>query len=230
MTNITNPSYKIEAVLYENRFIQVCRVRHAHGNNTVIKRLKPEAANSRVQAHFRREFDFLARIDLPGVIKALRLVESDSSLLMELEDIGGESLNRILADGKKLPLQQFLELAAGLAETLARLHGLRIVHKNINPAHIILNTETGESRLIGFDIADELPLRHVALQPPAALEGDLAYLSPEQTGRINRSVDYRTDFYSLGATFPATHRPAAVSDGRRIGHGALSHRHTPIST
>ena len=98
-------------------------------------------------------------------------------------------------------MEHFLELAAGLADTLAGLHGLGIVHKNISPAHIVCNPAGGRFYLIGFSRAGDLPLRTVPLQLPAALEGELDYISPEGTGRINRAIDHRSDLYSLGATF-----------------------------
>ena len=176
------------------------RGRRGDRKAVIFKRMATDAGP---QAHrrFRHEYNLLSRIDLPGVVKAFGLTEADGGLVMELEDIGGESLDRILSPGEKLSLKQFLDLAVGLAETLAGLHQQRIVHKHINPAHIVMNTDSGQFRLIGFGIADELPQSEVALQPPAAIEGNLAYIAPEQTGRMNRRVDYRSDFYSLGATF-----------------------------
>ncbi len=194
-------TYEAVDELYESRRTQIWRGhRLASGEPVVLKVLKPEAATDREHARFRHEFLLTARAELPGVIKTFSLESFDGSLLMVLEDIGGESLERLCAR-TPLSLPRFLELAIGLADTVARLHQRRIIHKDINPANIVLAPETGEYRLIDFGIADELPQHEVAPRPPAALEGTLAYISPEQTGRMNRAVDYRTDFYSLGATF-----------------------------
>lgn len=166
----------------------------------ILKVLRPEAATEDGLARIRNEFNILSGLNLPGVIKAYRLEPYESSLVMVLEDIGGTSLDRILGN-KPLPLGQFLLLATRIAGIIGSIHQQRITHKNVNPSHIIWNPGSGQLQLIGFDLADELPQLSVSLQPPTALEGNLAYISPEQTGRMNRPVDYRTDFYSLGVTF-----------------------------
>jgi PAS domain S-box-containing protein len=193
--------YEILEPLHESPLTLISRARRAGtGEAVVLKLLKPDAATEDEVARFRREFDITARASLPGVVKAYGLEQHDGGLAMVLEDIGGESLDRP-AGRMELSLVSFLELAVGLADTLAGLHQRRIIHKDINPAHIVFNAETGCFRLIDFGIADELPQRSIAPRPPAALEGTLEYISPEQTGRVNRALDYRTDFYSLGVAF-----------------------------
>ncbi len=193
--------YEIAEQLYESRCTLVCRgCRTGSSESVIVKVLKPAAATEGELTRFRREFSILSKVDLPGVAKAQALEEFEGSLLMVLEDIGGQALDRLCA-GAPLPLAQFLELAVGLADTVAGLHHLRIIHKDVNPAHIVFNPGTRQFRLIDFGIADNLPQRTVEPQPPSALEGTLAYISPEQTGRMNRAVDYRSDFYSLGITF-----------------------------
>jgi hypothetical protein len=181
----------------------VCRAqRREDGLPVVIKRLRPEVAREAKEAGalcLRREYDLLAKLDLPGVVKVLDLTEDEGGPALVMEDIGGEGLHHLLAR-TQLSLPQFLALASGLADTISGLHRQGIIHKDINPRHIIYNQATGQFRLTGFAIAEELAQRVVAPRPPAALEGSLAYISPEQTGRTNRALDYRTDFYSLGAT------------------------------
>ncbi|MEJ2622251.1 MAG: AAA family ATPase [Candidatus Thiodiazotropha sp.] len=167
---------------------------------TVVRKWLAMDAQPEAYSRLQREFALLSKIDLPGVVKPLDLLETDGGRAMLLEDIGGKSLRHMLASNTQLSLEHSLNLAMGLAETLAQLHQQRIVHKAINPDHIIINVASGEFRLIGFGFADELPQSEVAMQPPGAIEGDLTYISPEQTGRMNRRVDYRTDFYSLGIT------------------------------
>ncbi|HWT80138.1 MAG TPA: serine/threonine-protein kinase PknK, partial [Candidatus Methylomirabilis sp.] len=196
-----NPRYEILKNVCERPTILVCRARRLQsGERVILKILRSEAAGKENQDRFRREFGILSKVDIPGVVRAYGLEESSCGLMMVLEDIGGESLQR-LASGTALPVAQFLDLAIGLAATLAELHHLQIVHNAVCPAHIVLNSETGQFRLIGFGMAHELPHLTVTAQSPADMKGNLAYVSPEQTGRMNRSVDYRTDFYSLGATF-----------------------------
>src|SRR6476646_426064 len=88
-----------------------------------------------------------------------------------------------------------------LASTLGHLHEQQIIDKDIKPQNIVINAETQEIQLIDFSIASQLERENSTLSHPDLLEGTLAYMSPEQTGRMNRSIDYRTDFYSLGVTF-----------------------------
>jgi PAS domain S-box-containing protein len=199
---MTNRLLGFEATekLFESGRTSVWRgQRRTSAEPVVLKLLKPEVATGSELARFRQEYLVTSKASgASGVVRAFALEEALASLLMVLEDIGGTSLDR---QPLPLSLKQFLELAIGLADTVAQLHQRRIIHKDINPSNIAFNPRTGQHRLFDFGVADELPLREVAPRPPAALEGTLAYISPEQTGRMNRPVDYRTDFYSLGVTF-----------------------------
>jgi predicted ATPase/signal transduction histidine kinase len=194
------PGYEARETLSEHPTVRVVRGRDTDGKPVVLKQLAADAG-AQARSRFRHEYEMLRRIDLPGVVKALALEGADGGLVMVLEDIGGDSLERMLAPGEKMPVRRFLDLALGLAGTLCTLHRLRIVHKDVNPFNVVVNVVSGEFRLIGFGVADELPQSQVANQPAAAVEGNLAYIAPEQTGRMNRPVDYRSDYYSLGATF-----------------------------
>ncbi|MCP4352679.1 MAG: AAA family ATPase, partial [Desulfobacterales bacterium] len=98
-------------------------------------------------------------------------------------------------------LETFLRISVRLSEALAEIHHNNIIHKDINPGNIVINTDTWETKVIDFGISTFLSRTQQETVSPEKLEGTLAYISPEQTGRMNRSVDYRTDFYSLGATF-----------------------------
>jgi predicted ATPase/signal transduction histidine kinase/GAF domain-containing protein len=194
------PYYEIVKKLYESRRTAVYRShRSADGEPVILKILKPDAATEDERARFRREFNITVRIDHPCVVKAYGLEEAQCSLMMVLEDIDGNSLDLTLKEAP-IAMTEFLELSIGLADALAGIHQLGIVHKGINPAHIIVNHKTGRINLIDFGIADELFRRDYFPQPSAAPEGTLPYISPEQTGRMNRAIDYRTDFYSLGIT------------------------------
>ena len=119
---------------------------------------------------------------------------------MVLEDFGGTSLDSSL-NGEPLALEPFLILAIQITSALGEVHQKNIIHKDINPANIVWNRNNNTTKLIDFGISSELPREISGLKAPSVLEGTLAYISPEQTGRMNRVVDYRTDFYSLGATF-----------------------------
>src|SRR5271170_3370401 len=98
-------------------------------------------------------------------------------------------------------LGRFLRLALGIATALGKAHQRALVHKDIKPANIFVNTASGNVRLTGFGIASRLPRERQTLAPPETIAGTLAYMAPEQTGRMNRSIDSRSDLYSLGVTF-----------------------------
>ena len=115
-----------------------------------------------------------------------------------MED-GGESLDRYLGD-QALDLYSALDISLKLTETIGEIHQNYIIHKDINPSNILLDPKTRELKVIDFGIASELSRETIAMQNPRGLEGTLNYISPEQTGRMNRAVDYRSDLYSLGAT------------------------------
>ncbi|MCA1992140.1 MAG: AAA family ATPase, partial [Coleofasciculus sp. S288] len=126
-----------------------------------------------------------------------------------MEDFGGIALSNYItsSEGKTCPflipdaLSEFLNIAIQIAETLKGLYSYRIIHKDIKPHNILINPETKQIKLIDFSISSLLPRENQEIQNPNLLEGTLAYMSPEQTGRMNRGIDYRSDFYSLGVTF-----------------------------
>lgn len=99
---------------------------------------------------------------------------------------------------RRLPVTRVLEIAISLTRTLADIHSRSIVHKAINPHHVLLSRDSGDLALTGFSIASELGQEQQATELSNQMEGSLAYISPEQTGRMNRSLDYRSDYYSLG--------------------------------
>ena len=128
------------------------------------------------------------------------------------------------------PLDEFFLVGLSLVEILENLHQKRIIHKDIKPANILINPETKEIFLIDFSIASLLPKETQELQNPNQLEGTLAYISPEQTGRMNRGIDYRSDFYSLGVTFYELltgQLPFESNDGMELVHCHIAKIPTP---
>ncbi|HEV3444972.1 MAG TPA: serine/threonine-protein kinase PknK, partial [Gemmataceae bacterium] len=138
-------------------------------------------------------------LDSAWAARPLRLGRQRGRPMLVLEDPGGEPLARLL--GQPWEITSFLRVAIGLAAALGRLHERGLIHKDVKPAHILVNAATGAAWLIGFDIASRLPREHQAPEPPEVIAGTLAYMAPEQTGRMNRSVDSRSDLYALGVTF-----------------------------
>src|ERR1700730_9711291 len=147
---------------------------------------------------FEHEYSLRDELDSDWAARPLVLVREGRPALI-LEDPGGEPLDRLLGD--PMELGKFLRFAVGLATALSKLHQRGLIHKDIKPANILVNSATGAIRLTGFGIASRLPYQRQAPEPPEVIAGRLAYMAPEQTGRMNRSIDSRSDLYSLGVTF-----------------------------
>jgi len=131
--------------------------------------------------------------------RPLALARHNDRLALVLKDPGGTPLDRLL--GRPLNVSHFLHVAVPLAGALRHVHERGLVHKDIKPANILVDLASGGVWLTGFGIASRLPREHQAPAPPEVIAGTLAYMAPEQTGRMNRSVDSRSDLYALGITF-----------------------------
>ncbi|MGB3493599.1 MAG: AAA family ATPase, partial [Elainellaceae cyanobacterium] len=165
----------------------------------VVKLLKQTHPTASELARYRQEYRLTHSHHLNGVIKAYSLEKYQNTLAIVFEDFGAESLRSML--GWRSPsLLEKLEIAIQVTQHLEEIHAAQIIHKDINPANVVLNLETRQSKLIDFGLATVLPRQNLSLEHLNSIEGTLAYLSPEQTGRMNRSLDYRTDFYSFGVT------------------------------
>jgi PAS domain S-box-containing protein len=145
------------------------------------------------------EYSLRAELESGWTVRPLALARHQGRPVLLLEDPGGEPLDRLI--GAPMPLRQFLRLAIGLAVALGRVHKQGLIHKDIKPASALVDAATGKIWLTGFGIASLQPRERQAPEPPAILAGTLAYMAPEQTGRMNRSIDSRSDLYSLGVTF-----------------------------
>lgn len=151
-------------------------------------------------SRFRREFTIAKRFDHPGIIRVYDMIETDDkSLFIVMEDCGGESIHRYFHHFRNLALVEQLNIACRIAEYLEHIHSSKIVHMDINPTNIVWCPKLDLIKMIDFGISTELS-PEIEYISPEALEGTLAYMSPEQTGRMNRPVDYRTDLYSFGVT------------------------------
>ncbi|HEY2401667.1 MAG TPA: AAA family ATPase, partial [Steroidobacteraceae bacterium] len=148
----------------------------------------------------RMEHEYSLREELDGAwaVRPLALAHHNGRPVLVLEDPGGESLDGLV--GTPMELGQFLRLSIGLSAALGRVHQRGLIHKDIKPANALVNAATGQIWLTGFGIASQLPRERQSPEPPEFLAGALAYMAPEQTGRMNRSIDSRSDLYSLGIT------------------------------
>src|SRR6516165_4299870 len=145
------------------------------------------------------EFELKEELDGTWAVRPLDLVRDAGRTMLVLDDAGGEPLDRLL--GAPLQAGRFLRLAISIVATVGKLHERRLVHKDIKPGNILVNGATGEVRLTGFGIASRLARERQSPHPPETIAGTLAYMAPEQTGRMNRSIDSRSDLYALGVTF-----------------------------
>ena len=162
----------------------------------VIKMVVGDLVSEKDVARLTREFEILKRVEIDGVVKAIALQKHAPPALV-MEDVHGESL-RNLIDSDRVGLKTFLPPACRLCEALGELHRQGITHRDITPNNIVLNVSTGQVRLIDFGIASSITLEKHQPRHPNRLEGTLAYIAPEQTGRMNRVSDHRVDLYSLG--------------------------------
>src|SRR5215467_701818 len=144
------------------------------------------------------EYELKDELDGAWAVRPLDFVHDGGRTVLVLDDEGGEPLDRLL--GVPIEVGHFLCLAIGIAAALGKLHKRGLVHKDIKPANILVNGATGEVRLTGFGIASRLPRERQSPHPPETIAGTLAYMAPEQTGRMNRSIDSRSDLYALGVT------------------------------
>ncbi|MDZ8056410.1 MAG: AAA family ATPase [Aulosira sp. ZfuVER01] len=200
MLNI--PGYKIGEELYNGSRTLVYRaIRETDSLPVVIKLLKNQYPSFSELLSFCNQYSIAKNFNSPLIIQTYRLEAYQNAYALIMEDFGGISLLKWKANGREKFLQEFLEIAIALCKTLDILYHECIIHKDIKPSNILINPETKQVKLIDFSIASLLPRETPAIVNPNVLEGTLAYISPEQTGRMNRGIDYRTDFYSLGVTF-----------------------------
>jgi serine/threonine protein kinase len=155
----------------------------------------PMPANLKRLEH---EYSLRDELDPTWATRPIAMVRHWDRMVLALEDLGGLPLDQLL--GEPLDLALSLALAIGLAAAIDRLHQRGIIHKDIKPANVLANSATGQCRLMGFGIASRLPRERQSPEPPEFVGGTLAYMAPEQTGRMNRSVDSRSDLYALGVT------------------------------
>ncbi|WP_413207462.1 AAA family ATPase [Rhodospirillum sp. A1_3_36] len=197
----TIAGYELGERLFSGQLSAVYRGKRGDGRETVIiKVLDQKYPTAEQMARLRHEFAIASRLTGEGTIKVFALEKYGNTLAILMEDMGGIDLGRWIQNSQP-SLSEFFPLAIRLVDILDGLHRQGILHKDINPSNILINQRTGDLRLIDFGIASELAMERQQAANLNVLEGTLAYMAPEQTGRMNRPVDYRADYYSLGATF-----------------------------
>jgi predicted ATPase len=201
--NLHLPGYELfEEIHYHSKSI-VYRAKQksidgeAASRPVIIKTLSTEYPSYQEVINFSHQYNIAKDLDLPGVISLYSLEKYDQGCAIVMEDFGGIALDEYR---QELSLTDILEIGIQLADTLQALAQRRIIHKDIKPANILIHPITKKVKLIDFSIASLLPRETPGIVNPQLLEGTLAYLAPERTGRMNRGVDYRSDFYALGVT------------------------------
>ncbi|MEH2373050.1 ATP-binding sensor histidine kinase [Nostoc sp.] len=201
-TRVNIPGYQVNEELYNGSRTLVYRgYRETDSLRVVIKLLKSPYPSFSELVQFRNQYTITKNLNSPLIIQTYSLEPYQNGYALVMEDFGGISLKECGTRESLGNLTEFLEIAIALCNTLDILYRDRIIHKDIKPANILIHPETKQVKLIDFSIASLLPRETQTLINPNVLEGTLAYISPEQTGRMNRGIDYRTDFYSLGVTF-----------------------------
>jgi PAS domain S-box-containing protein len=189
-------------VLWEDGERIFCRAWRVgdHGNQSAVLVVLPAAERPSPSSLDRLGHEYALKDQLDGAwaVQPLELVRDGGRTMLVLEDPGGKPLDRL--HGVAMEVGSFLRLAVSIASALGKVHQRGLVHKDIKPANILVNRTTGEVKLTGFGIASRLSRERRSPEPPESIAGTLAYMAPEQTGRMNRSIDSRSDLYALGVT------------------------------
>ena len=199
---ITLPGFQIKDKIFEGFNSIIYRAFHQdQSKDVILKTLRNQYPSGEEIARFKQEYQITKSLNnIKGVINALDIVEHQNIFAIVLDDIAGDSLKREL-DSVQLEVLHFLKLAIRLTEILSQIHSENIIHKDINPSNIVWNRESDQLMIIDFGISTSLSRENAEIRNPNRLEGSLAYMAPEQTGRMNRPIDHRSDLYSLGVTF-----------------------------
>lgn len=226
----TIADYRLVEHLYESENSIVYRgQRQAEPHQVILKVLKEDYPTASELTRYRQEYEITRSLELEGVIKVFGIESYQRTLAIILEDVEGQSLKACF-QGNAIPLAEFLPLAISIVEVLGRIHNQNVIHKDLNPSNIIFNPETHQLRIIDFGISTQLSRETTILKNPRVLEGTLPYIAPEQTGRMNRSLDYRTDFYALGVMFYELltgQLPFTAQDPLQLVHCHLAQQPTP---
>ncbi|RMH71121.1 MAG: PAS domain S-box protein [Cyanobacteria bacterium J007] len=224
------PGYRNCTPIYDSSSSLIYRGWQIEGDRpVVIKLLKGAHPSPSDLSRYQQEYDIIRHFQNPGIVQAYGIENHQNSLAIILEDFGGESLRKLFQI-QSFTLLESLEITLKIVRALGVIHRAGVIHKDLNPSNIIWNQERDLLKIIDFGISTTVDRETQPLRNPHILEGTLAYMSPEQTGRMNRLLDYRTDFYSLGVTLYELltgQLPFVASDAIELVHAHLAK--TPVS-
>lgn len=192
--------YIIKEKLYENTNTIIYKAINGEDKiPVIIKMLSKENPTQKDEARFQLQFEIANNFNNDGIIKMYDLQKLNDKYVIIMEFFEGTPLNEVIIE-RKIFLEEFLHIAIKLTDAIGEIHRKNIIHMDITPENILWNKKTKTIKIIDFSISSKLSFESTELISPKVLEGSLSYISPEQTGRMNRVVDYRTDYYSLGIT------------------------------
>lgn len=195
------PDFNIKEKIFENQHTIIYKgVYTKDQSSVIIKTHKSELPTNREIAAYRKEFEITSRLQIEGALKSFQLLKDGARYAIVFEDINGISLKSFLVQ-ERIDLGRLIKIFLSIAEALNHIHKNGIIHKDINPLNILIEPSSFQLKIIDFGISSIYSKENIENMQIDYLEGSIPYISPEQTGRMNRPIDYRTDFYSLGVTF-----------------------------
>jgi predicted ATPase len=197
---VVDPQYVLETVRRDEELVLYRGERSDQPGSPSVLLLAPASTQRALETLRKIEYEYSLRDELESAwaVRPLALSEHLGRTTLVLEDPGGETLDQLLPG--PMEMTEFLRCAVGMATALSGLHEKGLIHKDVKPENVLVNPATGQVRLMGFGIASRLPRERQAPGPPEFIAGTLPYMAPEQTGRMNRSIDSRSDLYALGVT------------------------------
>ncbi|MCA9683719.1 MAG: serine/threonine protein kinase, partial [Myxococcales bacterium] len=220
--------YRVERLIRSSATTRVWQaLREQDGQAVVIKAFSTNA-DPGLEARVEREFELIRRLELPGIVRALALEHAGSDFLLILEAHPGTNLSQH-TQGRPLAIDAFFAIACQIATILAAVHEQRVIHRDLKPTNILIDGE-GRVAIADFGISVVVENERDQIHDQALLSGTLPYMSPEQTGRTGREVDFRSDLYSLGVTFYELltgRRPLQGQSSLELIHAHLARRPTP---
>lgn len=194
------PGFQIQTIIHRGKHCTISRaLRESDLQPVIIKQLNHSSTSPEDTSRFDHEYELLSSLNIKGVVAPLLRSSINNQATLIFPDPGGISLRQMLQK-KQYSWEQILPMAIRLFDLLGRLHSERVIHKKLSPDNILWIPETGEVQLIDFAIATRLSREQASWNSQQLSVDDLRYMAPEQTGRINRHIDFRSDFYSLGVT------------------------------
>jgi serine/threonine protein kinase len=220
-----------EKLIYESKKSKIYLTdENEWGQPVIMKLLNYEFPTPLDISQFYNEYDIINGLNQPGIRNVLKRTKIKNRHGMLLEWVDSQTLADVFQN-KQNDIVDFLYIAIAIAQAVSDIHRSNIIHKDINANNILVNLQKRIVKIIDFGISSKIDLKQQHLENPERLEGTLAYISPEQTGRMNRVVDYRTDLYSMGVTFYEMltgQPPFTAKDAMELVHCHIAQTPKPV--